>query len=152
MSAIMLDTCGLIWLANGGGAISNETLEFIQNADVVYVSAATAFEIGCKAAMGKLELSMAAGKWYSKALEIHDLAEIPVTGKIAMASAALPFIHTDPADRIIIATAKLNHLPIVTHDARFEKYSVLVLGCPLQIDRGNVGNFIHHTSERRHDC
>ncbi len=124
----MLDTCGLIWLANGGGAISKETLESIRNTDIVYVSAATALEIGCKAALGKLELSMEAVKWYSKALEIHDLVEIPITGTIAMVSAALPFIHKDPADRIIIATAKLNHLPVVTHDSRFEKYSVSVLG------------------------
>lgn len=123
----MLDTCGLIWLANGGGEISKKTLEFIQNADIVYVSAATALEIGCKAVLGKLELPMEADKWYSMALEIHDLVEIPVTGKIAIASASLPFIHKDPADRIIIATAMLNHLPVVTHDSRFEKYSVSVL-------------------------
>ncbi len=123
----MLDTCGLIWLVNGGGRISEPTLKIIQDADLVYVSAATALEIGCKAALEKLELSMAAGAWYEKALEIHDLVEIPVTGKIAMLSADLPFIHKDPADRIIIATAKLNHLPVVTHDSRFEQYSVAVL-------------------------
>ena len=127
MSAIMLDTCGLIWLANGGGRLSKETLKLIQDADVVYVSAATALEIGCKAALGKLELPMEAGKWYDKALEIHDLVEVAVTGKIAMLSSSLPFIHKDPADRIIIATAKLNRTPVVTHDSRFEAYSVSVL-------------------------
>ncbi|PIE71967.1 MAG: hypothetical protein CSA22_00340 [Deltaproteobacteria bacterium] len=64
--------------------------------------------------------------WYHKALEVHDLVEIPVTGEIALRSASLPFLHKDPADRIIIATAKLHHLPIVTHDNRFEHYSVTV--------------------------
>lgn len=128
MSAIILDTCGLIWLVNGGGRISKDTLNLIQDADVVYVSAATALEIGCKAALDKLKLPMAADKWYDNALEVHDLVEIPVTGKIAMLSSSLPFIHKDPADRIIIATARLNHLPVVTHDSRFEQYSVFVLG------------------------
>lgn len=127
MSEIMLDTCGLIWLVNGGGSISTETLTFIQNANLVYVSAATALEIGCKAALKKLELPMEAGKWYEKALETHDLLEIPITGAIAMFSSSLPFFHKDPADRIIIATAKLNHLPVVTHDSRFKQYSVSVL-------------------------
>ncbi|MBT3807280.1 MAG: type II toxin-antitoxin system VapC family toxin [Desulfobacula sp.] len=127
MSAIMLDTCGLIWLVNGGCKISEETLKSIEQANVVYVSAATALEVGCKAAIKKLELPMDAEKWYSKALSIHDLVEIPITGKIALFSASLPFIHKDPADRIIIATAILNRLPIVTHDSRFNQYSVEVL-------------------------
>lgn len=50
MSAIMLDTCGLIWLVNGGGKITEDTLKLIEKADIVYVSAATALEVGCKAA------------------------------------------------------------------------------------------------------
>lgn len=127
MSAIMLDTCGLIWLVNGGGRISQDTLKSIEKADIVYVSAATALEVGCKAAIKNLELPMDAEKWYEKVLSIHDLVEIPVTGKIALFSASLPLIHKDPADRIIIATAILNRLPVVTHDSRFHQYSVEVL-------------------------
>jgi PIN domain nuclease of toxin-antitoxin system len=121
MSAIMLDTCGLIWLVNGGGKISEDTLKLIEKADIVYVSAATALEVGCKAAIKKLELPMNPEKWYGKVLSIHDLVEIPITGKIALFSASLPLIHNDPADRIIIATAILNRLPVVTHDSRFSR-------------------------------
>jgi len=126
MSAIMLDTCGLIWLVNGGGRISEQTLKLIEKADIVYVSAATALEVGCKAAIKKLKLPMDAEKWYNKVISIHDLVEIPITGKIALFSASLPLIHKDPADRIIIATAILNRLPVVTHDTRFTQYSVEV--------------------------
>ncbi len=127
MSEIMLDTCGLIWLVNGGSKISRKTLEAIEEAKIVYVSAATALEIGCKAAIKKLKLPMDAEEWYSKVLSIHDLVEIPITGPIALFSASLPLIHKDPADRIIIATAILNRLPVVTHDSRFDQYSVDVL-------------------------
>ena len=127
MPAIMLDTCGLIWLVNGGGRISEDTLKAIEQADIVYVSAATALEVGCKAAAKKLELPMDAETWYEKVLSIHDLVEIPVTGKIALFSASLPPVHKDPADRIIIATAILNRLPVVTHDTRFSQYPVEVL-------------------------
>jgi PIN domain nuclease of toxin-antitoxin system len=66
-------------------------------------------------------------KWYSKVLSVHDLVEIPITGKIALFSASLPHIHKDPADRMIIATAILKSLPVVTHDSRFSRYSVDVL-------------------------
>jgi len=127
MSAIMLDTCGLIWLVNGGGRISQDTLKSIEKADIVYVSAATALEVGCKAAVKKLELPMDAEQWYEKVLSVHDLIEIPITGKIALFSASLPPVHKDPADRIIIATAILNRLPVVTHDSRFHQYAVNVL-------------------------
>ena len=123
----MLDTCGLIWLVNGGGDLTEGTLEFIEKADIVYVSAATALEIGCKAALKKLDLPLDAEEWYSQVLSIHDLVEIPITGKTALFSAALPPIHKDPADRIIIATAILNSLPVVTHDSRFSQYSIDVL-------------------------
>ncbi len=127
MSAIILDTCGLIWLANGGGDLSKSTLTIIQETDIVYVSAATAIEIGCKVALKKLELSMEAAEWYSEALDVYDLVEIPITGEIGLFSASLPLIHKDPADRLIIATAKLRMLRIVTHDSRFEQYGMTVL-------------------------
>lgn len=123
----MLDTCGLIWLVNGGGRLSEDTLEAIQRADLVYVSAASALEIGCKVSLKKIALTMEPCCWYAKTLELHDLIEIPVTGEIALHSSSLPLIHKDPADRIIIATAQLRHLPIVTHDSRFEQYHVSVL-------------------------
>lgn len=126
MSTLMLDTCGLIWLVNGEGRLSMQTLDGIQKADIVYVSAASALEIGCKAVLGKLELPLPADEWYARALDIHDLVEIPVSGDIALLSATLPLYHRDPADRIIIATAIQKNTPVVTHDSRFEQYGVTV--------------------------
>ena len=126
MSALILDTCALIWLVNGGGRLSEDTLIAIKEADVVYVSAASALEIGCKVALGKLDLSMPGNEWYHKALDVHDLVETPVDGEIALLSASLPMHHKDPADRIIIATAEQKNLPVVTHDSRFEQYGVSV--------------------------
>ena len=60
MSSLIIDTCGLIWLINGGGELSKRTLQKIQDAEIVYVSAATTIEIGCKYAIGKLDLPMPA--------------------------------------------------------------------------------------------
>ena len=127
MSAVVLDTCGLIWLANGGGDLSRDALEAIRRADIVYVCAISAWEIGCKAALGKLKLQMDAAQWYQMVLDVHDLVEIPMEGSIAMSSAFLPRHHRDPADRIIIATAIAKKLPVVTHDSRFAEYGVAVI-------------------------
>ena len=52
----MLDTCALLWLAQGGGALSEAALRGIEAAPVVYVSAISGFEIGIKVQKDKLEL------------------------------------------------------------------------------------------------
>lgn len=127
MSELILDTCGLIWLVNGGGELSKKTLNKIQKAELVYVSSATAIEIGCKHALGKLELPLKSPfEWYTQALSQHDLIEIPIDGEIGFHSSSLPLIHRDPADRLIIATSQLKNIPVVTHDSRFKEYGVTV--------------------------
>ena len=54
--------------------------------------------------------------WFGAALEFHGLTEIPVTGSIAAASTELPPLHSDPCDRLIVATAMLHSLTILTPD------------------------------------
>ena len=127
MSSLILDTCGFIWLVNGGGDLSARTLQEIQNAEIVYVSTASAIEIGCKVALGKLELPLSPFEWYAQAISHHDLVEIPIDSAIGFRSASLPPHHKDPADRIVIATAQLKNLPVVTHDSRFVEYGIKVL-------------------------
>jgi len=124
---VILDTCGLIWLAMGSKELSVETRRAINDAEVVQVSAISAFEIGSKYASGELELPCDPEKWYLEVLAHHQVTEIAVDGKVAMASTKLPRIHKDPCDRIIIATAKLLGLPVVTADERFRSYGVEIL-------------------------
>ncbi len=52
---------------------------------------------------------MEAAEWHSEALDVHDVVEIPITGEIGLLSTSLPLIHKDPADCLIIATAKLRN-------------------------------------------
>ena len=58
---------------------------------------------------------------------MHSLAEIPLSGKIAISSTKLPMVHKDPCDRFIIATAQLEDLPNVTADRKFRKYNVIII-------------------------
>jgi PIN domain nuclease of toxin-antitoxin system len=121
---MLLDTCALIWLAMGGGSLSESAKQAIQEATAVYVSSISAFEIAYASAKGKLELPSDAERWYFDVLEYHNLTEILLSGKIAIASTKLPMLHKDPCDRFIIATAQLENLPIVTADRMFRNYSV----------------------------
>lgn len=70
---LMLDTCALIWLVGGSGEISQETLRKITEAEIVYVSAISAWEISLKTARGKLELPKDPKEWFEKAIEHHNL-------------------------------------------------------------------------------
>jgi len=124
---MILDTCALLWLASGGGKLSRRTLEEIQKSSAVYISAISGFEVALKAANGKLKLPVPIQEWFKKIIEAHGLTLLPLDLELCIAAAHLPDIHKDPADRFIIATAKLNELAVVTTDENFEKYGVTVL-------------------------
>jgi len=124
---MLLDTCALIWLAMGGGSLSEGAKQAIEEAAAVYVSSISAFEIAHADARGRLELPCDAERWYHEVLDKHSLTEIPISGKIAISSTKLPMVHKDPCDRFIIATAQLENLPIVTGDRMFHKYDITII-------------------------
>ena len=61
-------------------------------------------------------------KWFKEATRLHGIEEIPITSDVACKSALLPRYHNDPCDRIIIATAILANMVIITKDENFSKY------------------------------
>ena len=124
---MLLDTCALIWLAMGGGRLSERAKQEIEEATAVYVSSISAFEIAYASSRGRLELPCDSERWYNEALNEHDLTEILLSGKIAIASTRLPMIHKDPCDRFIIATAKSESLSVVTGDRMFRKYDIVTI-------------------------
>jgi len=124
---MILDTCALLWLAQGGGKLSKSARARIETAAVVYVSAITGFEIGIKCKKGKLKLPARPMEWMQAVLEHHNVEVIPVDMRIALAATELPEIHGDPCDRIIIASARLLDLPVVTGDAVFSRYGIEAL-------------------------
>ena len=75
---ILLDTCALLWLAADQTRLSERAKEQIQNnADQLFVSAISAFEIGIKARKGKLILPMSAARWFEKAIDFHGDSRNP---------------------------------------------------------------------------
>jgi len=124
---MLLDTCALIWLAMGGGQLSAKAKQAINEAATVYVSSISAFEIAYASAMGKLELPCDVERWYFEVLDRHSLTEVPLSGKIAIASTKLSMVHKDPCDRFIIATAQLEGLSVVTTDRIFRKYDLMII-------------------------
>lgn len=120
---ILLDTCTLLWLASDQKKLSSKAKKEIEkNAQSLFVSAITAFEIAIKCRNGKLELPLPSLYWFTEAVDFHGIREIPVTSSIAVSSVQLPPLHNDPCDRIIIATSQLNAMKIVTCDKLISQY------------------------------
>jgi PIN domain nuclease of toxin-antitoxin system len=124
---MLLDTCTLLWLAQGASQLSSEVRERIDAAPSVSISAITGFEIGIKSRAGKLVLPALPAEWLEIVLDHHGIAVIPLDLRICVTATQLPMVHRDPCDRLIIATARVYGSPVVTADPRFGSYGVPVI-------------------------
>ena len=122
--ALLLDTCALLWLASGDPALSEKARSLIENAEILYVSPVTAWEIAVKAAKGKIQLPLSPREWFDAVVKLYDITVLKLTADDLLKSAELPWLHKDPADRFIIATALKNGFMVVTADGNFGKYGV----------------------------
>jgi PIN domain nuclease of toxin-antitoxin system len=118
---LLLDTCTLLWLVADQGQLS-EKARHAMAGHPLFVSSITALEIGVKHRRKKLTLPMAPGRWFERVLEHHGIQDVPVDWRIAVASSQLPPYHLDPFDRIIIASAILMDLAVLTPDPAFRNY------------------------------
>ena len=92
---MLLDTCALVWLAEGGRHLSEEAKERIEAAPVVYVSAISAFEIGAKCRSGKLRLPVPPAEWFQAVVDHHGLAVQPLDWDVCIAATELPPVYKD---------------------------------------------------------
>lgn len=122
---ILLDTCTVLWLVTNRAELSLSASTAIDAADQVFVSAASAFEIGTKHRQGKLTLALPPAEWWRAALDRLKLLELPITPAVAFTATALPteivvdgrpVENKDPGDRFIVATAFLHGLTVLTPD------------------------------------
>lgn len=134
---LILDTCALIWAAAENGPLAR--LSEILNAayrdgEDVWVSPITAWEIGNLARKGRQATTLPPLRWYEQTCARAGLRETALDAGTLIASTELPGeLHADPADRIIIATARENGLRIVTRDRLIlnyaEKGHVMAVAC-----------------------
>lgn len=123
MTRLLLDTEALIWWDGNDPRLGGHARARIQEATEVYVSAASAWEIAIKIAIGKLRSTRAP----AQAVADSGFYELPVTFEHASAVTALPLHHNDPFDRLILAAAGTEGLAIVSSDRQFEAYDVTLI-------------------------
>ena len=121
---LLLDTHALLWaLADSDELSADARAAIIDPDNQILVSATSAIEIAIKRSLGKLE----APDNLMEAVEETGLLPITVDFATASRLARLPFHHRDPFDRLLIAQALAEDVPIVTRDRAFEPYPVTTL-------------------------
>lgn len=120
---LLLDTHVVLWWQADDRRLSDEAREAIATAELVWVSAASAWEASIKAALGRLRLE----EPFPLLVGTNDFTELPVTLAHTERLAMLPPHHPDPFDRLLVAQALTEQAVLVTHDRAFEPYRVQVL-------------------------
>lgn len=120
---VLLDMHILIWFASNPVKLSKHAMSAITEADKLYVSAITAWEIGILVSKGRLQLSMSVNDWIQKSKLISKIHWLSLDTDIALLSTQLPgMLHSDPADRIIVSTALKLNCPLITADRLILRY------------------------------
>jgi PIN domain nuclease of toxin-antitoxin system len=122
-AVILLDTHVLVWMASSPDQLSQAAREALhQFKGSLLISAVSAWEIALLHKRGRLLLPVAPEVFVQRAVTRHGLNELPVTTGVAMAAVALPDIHNDPFDRILIAETLERKCRIVTKDGVIPTY------------------------------
>lgn len=124
---LLLDTHALLWFATGDrrlGAAAREAME--RDDAVLWISAASVWEMAIKAGLGRLQLPSTVEDYISeKIAEGYEV--LPITWSHAAAVEPLPWHHRDPFDRVLVAQALAERCSLVTRDRVFRKYGVEVI-------------------------
>jgi PIN domain nuclease of toxin-antitoxin system len=120
---LLLDTHAFLWWRLNDRRLKSEARRAIATSEQVRVSAASAWEVAIKAALGRLHLADP----FATLVERSGFDPLPITFAHAARVATLPNHHADPFDRMLVAQAQDEGLAIVTHDRAFEPYAVPVV-------------------------
>jgi PIN domain nuclease of toxin-antitoxin system len=122
-SRLLLDTHVFLWWRSDSRKLNATARRGIAEADVVFVSAATAWEAAIKIVLGRLRIpdTIEAG------VAASGFEKLSIGFPHAEAAARLPAHHMDPFDRMLVAQAQIEGLTLVTHDRRLARYEVELL-------------------------
>jgi PIN domain nuclease of toxin-antitoxin system len=120
---LLLDTCTFLWIAAGSGKVPPRARALNQAAEnEVYLSAASAWEISLKHAIGRLPLPEPPQHFVPAEREAHGIQLLPIDEESALHLSLLPHLHRDPFDRMLVSQAIVHGLTILTPDPLITQY------------------------------
>lgn len=127
-SGLLLDTHAWIWYASADrmhlGKSAVTEIEAARRQHLLFVSSISVWEFGMLVAKGRISVSMPLDAWVKAALGARGLKLLPLDADTALESTQLPGdVHGDPADRFLIAAARVHALRLVTVDRKILGYA-----------------------------
>lgn len=122
---LLLDTHTLLWVLEGNLRLSRRVADLLRAEDTEkLVSAVSAFEICLKFRLGKLPGSAALAKAFQATIAEIDCTPLPISLAHAELAGSLEIPHKDPFDRLLIAQARIERVPIVSNEGLFDAFGV----------------------------
>jgi len=120
-----VDTHALIWYVDQDQLLSPAAHAAITNpSNDLLLSSGSIWEIAIKVGLKKLTLSLPFRAWIEKAIADLGLSILPITVEYADAQAVLPNHHRDPFDRLLVAQAQVEGVPVVSADVTLDSYGI----------------------------
>lgn len=119
---ILLDTCTLLWSSFEPVALSPEAERRIADSREVLLSTISIWEVGIKSKKGRLKIPLTIESYVERLRRLDGFRMIAVDELIWLEALKLDWRHRDPADRVIVATAKALDCPIVTNDGTIRDF------------------------------
>jgi len=121
----LLDTHTFLWSAAGDPKLSGDAYRLIEDrANSIVFSAASAYEIAIKVANGRLTLSDPPAAYVPARIAAFGFDVLSIEIHHSLHAASLPALHRDPWDRLLVAQAQLEGIPIITADSLIARYDV----------------------------
>lgn len=124
----LLDTHAFLWWITNDPRLSRKVHEIISDSEnELFLSVASGWEMAIKVGLGRLQLPPNLEHFILEQMALNAIESLPVQMSHALHVYKLPAHHRDPFDRMLIAQAQLENLPILTVDPQIARYSVKVI-------------------------
>jgi PIN domain nuclease of toxin-antitoxin system len=121
----LVDAHVLIWAVDAQEKLSPGADTALRTVDnELLLSAGTIWEIALKVGLGKLRLTLPYRQWMERVVADLGVTVLPVTVAYAAVQASLPRHHGDPFDRLLVAQAQVERVPVVSNDPLFDQYGI----------------------------
>ncbi|MDI6762884.1 MAG: type II toxin-antitoxin system VapC family toxin [Thermodesulfobacteriota bacterium] len=123
-----MDTHTFLWWITDDPKLSLRVRGIISDGEnVIFISAVTGWEIAIKAQIGRLKLPDKPQRFILEQLKINGMKSLPIEMRHALHISTLPIHHQDPFDRMLIAQAQMEELPVLSADPEIGKYEVTII-------------------------
>ncbi len=124
---LLLDTHAFLWFVAGDARLSARARKAMEDEDAeLFLSAASIWEMAIKSSLGRLTLPAPLDEYIAEKLE-HGFRVLSVDWTHAVAVEKMPFHHRDPFDRLLVAQAVAEGMPLVSADPEFPPYKVKII-------------------------